>query len=100
MLLLDDGNHLEQRRLLLPPFHGKRMQSNKELMERVARDEINRWPRDEPYRLRRRMQALTLEIVLRAVFGMEEGERLERLRGALRRLRTCSPTRARWSCPS
>ena len=86
VLLLDDGNHLEQRRLLLPPFHGKRMQSYKELMERVARDEINRWPRDEPYRLRPRMQALTLEIVLRAVFGMEEGERLERLRGALRRL--------------
>ena len=48
VLLLDDGNHLEQRRLLLPPFHGKRMQSYKELMERVARDEINRWPRDEP----------------------------------------------------
>ncbi len=61
VLLLDDGNHLEQRRLLLPPFHGKRMQSYKELMERVARDEINRWPRDEPYRLRPRMQALTLE---------------------------------------
>ncbi len=86
VLLLDEGSHLEHRRLLLPPFHGKRMQSYQGLMERVASEEIDRWPHGEPYRLRPRMQALTLEIILRAVFGMEEGERLERLRLALRRV--------------
>jgi cytochrome P450 len=86
LLLLDEGSHLEHRKLLLPPFHGKRMQSYQSLMERVASEEIDRWPRGEPYRLRPRMQALTLEIILRAVFGMEEGERLERLRQALRRM--------------
>ena len=77
---------MEQRKLLLPPFHGKRMQRYAELMSRIAADEIERWPLGRPYRLRPRMQAVTLEIILRAVFGVEEGERLERLRVELRRL--------------
>ena len=86
VLLLDDGAHIEQRKLLLPPFHGKRMKRYGELMAEIAAAEIERWPRDEPYRLRPRMQAVTLEIILRAVFGVGEGERLERLRAELRRL--------------
>jgi cytochrome P450 family 135 len=86
VLLLDDAAHMEQRKLLLPPFHGKRMKRYGELMAEIAAAEIERWPRGEPYRLRPRMQAVTLEIILRAVFGLGEGERLERLRGELRRL--------------
>ena len=86
VLLLDEAPHLEQRKLLLPPFHGRRMQRYGELMAEVAADEIERWPRGEPYRLRPRMQALTLEIILRAVFGVNEGHRLERLSSELRRL--------------
>jgi cytochrome P450 family 135 len=86
VLLLDERPHLEQRKLLLPPFHGERMQRYGELMAEIAAAEIERWPRDEPYRLRPRMQALTLEIILRAVFGLTEGERLARLRIELRRL--------------
>ncbi len=86
VLLLDEGTHLEQRKLLLPPFHGKRMERYGELMAQIAGAEIESWPRDEPYRLRPRMQALTLEIILRAVFGLAEGERLLRLRAELRRL--------------
>jgi cytochrome P450 family 135 len=86
VLLLDEGAHIEQRKLLLPPFHGKRMERYGELMAEIAAAEIERWPRNEPYRLRPRMQALTLEIILRAVFGLSEGERLLRLRTELRRL--------------
>ena len=86
VLLLDEAPHLEQRKLLLPPFHGKRMKRYGELMAAVAAAEIERWPRGEPYPLRPRMQALTLEIILRAVFGVGEGERLELLRAELRRL--------------
>jgi cytochrome P450 len=86
VLLLDDDAHIEQRKLLLPPFHGERMKRYGELMAEVAAAEIERWPRGEPYRLRPRMQAVTLEIILRAVFGVDEGERLERLRAELRRL--------------
>lgn len=86
LLLLDEDEHMRQRKLLLPPFHGARMQSYEELMRRVAAAEIESWPKGEPYRLRPRMQALTLEIILRAVFGLAEGERIERLRCELRRL--------------
>ena len=86
VLLLDERAHMEQRKLLLPPFHGERMQRYGGLMSEVAAAEIERWPRGVPYRLRPRMQALTLEIILRAVFGVEERERLERLSSELRRL--------------
>ena len=86
LLLLDREDHMEHRKLLLPPFHGERMKAYGDLMAAIARDEIERWPLGEPYRLRQRMQAVTLEIILRAVFGVREGERLEALRTELRRL--------------
>ncbi|HEY1590289.1 MAG TPA: cytochrome P450 [Solirubrobacteraceae bacterium] len=86
LLLLDDSAHMEQRKLLLPPFHGKRMQRYGELMSQIAGNEIDSWPSGEPYRLRPRMQAITLEIILRAVFGLEQGGRLEPMRVELRKL--------------
>jgi cytochrome P450 family 135 len=86
VLLLDDGAHLSQRKLMLPAFHGERMKRYGELMAAVAGEEIERWPLGEPYPLRGRMQAMTLEIILRAVFGVSEGPRMERLRDELRRL--------------
>jgi cytochrome P450 len=86
VLLLDDGAHLRQRKLMLPAFHGERMQRYGQLMSSVAAQEIERWPLGEPYPLRPRMQAMTLEIILRAVFGVSEGPRLEHLRDALRHL--------------
>ncbi|MDQ6745844.1 MAG: cytochrome P450 [Actinomycetota bacterium] len=86
VLLLDEQPHLRERKLLLAPFHGERMKAYGELMAQIAREEIARWPREQPYPLRPRMQAITLEIILRAVFGVEQGERSEQLRLALRRL--------------
>jgi cytochrome P450 family 135 len=94
VLLLDDGPHMEQRKLLLPPFHGKRMQRYGDLMARIAAEEIERWPVGEPSRLRPRMQSVTLEIILRAVFGLEQGERLIELRTELRRLLNLLTSRA------
>ncbi|MGA9876869.1 MAG: cytochrome P450 [Solirubrobacteraceae bacterium] len=84
VLLLDDRGHLSQRKLMLPAFHGERMQRYGELMASVAAGEIESWPIGEPYKLRPRMQAMTLEIVLRAVFGVSEGPRMEHLRDELR----------------
>jgi cytochrome P450 len=86
VLLLDDAPHLRQRKLMLPAFHGARMQRYGALMADVAAREIERWPLGEPYPLRPRMQAMTLEIVLRAVFGVSEGPRMEELRRELRGL--------------
>jgi cytochrome P450 len=84
VLTLDEQSHLAQRKLLLPPFHGERMQRYGDVMREVAEQEIERWPADEPLQLWPRMQAVTLEVIMRAVFGMEEGARLDRLREALR----------------
>jgi cytochrome P450 len=84
LLLLDEDAHMAQRKLLLPPLHGKRMQRYEQLMQEIAAEEIDRWPSGEPYRLRPRMQAITLEIILGAVFGLGHGDRLERLRSELR----------------
>jgi cytochrome P450 family 135 len=86
LLLLDEDRHLRERKLLLPPFHGERMQSYGALMREVAEAEVATWPRAEPFALAPRMQALTLEVIMRAVFGMAAGPRLDALRAALRAL--------------
>ncbi len=86
LLLLDEGRHMSQRKLLLPPFHGARMQAYEQLMREMAAREIASWPRGERLALRPRMQAVTLEIILRTVFGLVKGERLASLRVELRRL--------------
>jgi len=86
VLLLDREQHLRQRRLLLPPFHGDRLKRHRELMQRVADEEIARWPGGEAFSLSPRMQTLTLEIILHTVFGVHEGARLDDLRTALRDL--------------
>jgi cytochrome P450 family 135 len=84
LLTLDEGPHLAHRKLLLPPFHGRRMQAYEATMTEIAEREIASWPTGAPYELRPRMQALTLEIILRTVFGAREGEGLDELREALR----------------
>ncbi len=83
VLLLDDAAHLRQRKLLLPPFHGERMARYGELMREVAEREVASWPVGEPLQLAPRMQDVTLEVIMRAVFGMREGAELDHVRGAL-----------------
>ena len=75
---------MSQRKLLLPPFHGARMQGYEEKMTEIAAREIESWPLGTPHKLRPRMQAMTLEIILETVFGVHGGERMEELRVALR----------------
>lgn len=86
VLLLDDAPHREQRRVLMPPFRGNHLRSYADVMTDIAAAEMQRWPRGEPIRLLPRMQALTLEIILRTVFGLHEGVRLDELRRSLARL--------------
>lgn len=86
VILLDEEPHLEQRKLLLPAFHGENMQRLAGLMRELADDEVASWPRGEPLELHPRLQRLTLEIVLRAVFGLERGARLDSLRELLTKI--------------
>lgn len=84
VLVLDEKKHIAQRKLLLPPFHGERMQAYGEKMAEIAAREIESWPTGAPCKLRPRMQAITLEIVIETVFGVHGGERMAQLRDALR----------------
>jgi cytochrome P450 len=83
VILLDEAPHLEQRRLLLPAFHGDRMERLSGLITELTERELASWPVGEPVVLHPRLQRLTLEIILRAVFGLEEGPRLDSLRERL-----------------
>ncbi len=83
VILLDEAPHLEQRRLLLPAFQGEKMQRLIGLMTELTDGEVRAWPTGEPCPLHPRLQRLTLEIILRAVFGLERGQRLDDLRDSL-----------------
>jgi cytochrome P450 len=83
VILLDEAPHLEQRKLLLPAFHGERMQRLAGLMAELTDRELDRWPTGEPTVLHPRLQHLTMEIILRAVFGLDEGARCDSLRDRL-----------------
>jgi cytochrome P450 len=80
VLLLDGLPHLRQRRLLLPPFHGDRLVAYARDMEAIARDDLAGWPRGRTFALEPRMRAITLEVILRVVFGIADAGRLARLR--------------------
>jgi cytochrome P450 len=84
VLLLDEQEHMAQRKLMLPSFHGPRMRRYEDVMTEVAAREIGRWPLGTPLSAWPTMQAITLEVILRTVFGVQEGERLSRLGDALR----------------
>jgi cytochrome P450 family 135 len=94
LLLLEGREHLAHRRLMLPPFHGERLRSYEEVVEEAIRREIEEWPVGEPFPIHPRMQAVTLEVIMHAVFGVSDAERRERLRPLLVRVLsdTASPT--------
>ncbi len=83
LILLDGDAHMEQRKLMLPAFHGERMERLAELVSEVTDADVATWPQGTEAELHPRLQALTLEIILRAVFGLDPGPRLERLRERL-----------------
>jgi cytochrome P450 len=83
VILLDEAAHMAQRKLMLPAFHGEQMARLADTMAAVTEREVASWPRDEPIELHPRMQDLTLEIILRAVFGLEPGARFDALRDRL-----------------
>jgi cytochrome P450 len=83
LLLLDAGRHLEERRLMTPPFHGERMQAYANVMSAVINRAIASWPLGRPFSFHREMQSVTLEVIVRAVFGIDAGGNSRRLREKL-----------------
>jgi cytochrome P450 len=85
ILVLDGAEHLRQRRLMLPPFHGDRLHAHRALIGEIAAAEVVTWAPGRPLRTHPRMQAVTLEVMMRVVFGLREGAELEHVRAAIRR---------------
>jgi cytochrome P450 len=86
LLTLDGPAHLRHRRLLLPSFQGEHVARYREIVRAATERELESWPRGEAGPAAQRMLMLTLEVILRAVFGVEERESLDPLRGALNAL--------------
>jgi cytochrome P450 family 135 len=84
VLLLDGSEHLRHRRLMLPPFHGRRMQAYADVIRASADTEIDSWPVTDAFALLPSMQALTLRVIMRAVFGYEPGAAEDELTSRLR----------------
>jgi Cytochrome P450 len=84
VLLLDGAEHLRHRRLMLPSFHGRQLDAHIQTMRLCADEEIDRWPIGEPFTLLPAMQAITLNVILRAVFGYESGPQRDELAARVR----------------
>ncbi len=84
VLLLDGPEHLRHRRLMLPAFHGERMQDYAAAIVEAADREIDSWPVASPFPIHPSMQAMTLRVIIRAVFGYGPGAEEQELRRRLR----------------
>jgi cytochrome P450 len=87
VFLLDREEHLAKRRLILPFFHGDRIQSHGAEMTELTLEEVGRWPVGQPFNAWPRVQAVALEVIMRSVFGVRDAERLAKLRDAIARHR-------------
>ena len=86
VLLLDGPEHMRQRKLLLPSFHGERMRHYGATMAEITRRSIAGWPENKPFALHPHTQDITLQIILRTVFGAEEGAQLTELSDAMKEM--------------
>jgi cytochrome P450 len=92
VLVLDGAEHIRHRRLMLPPFHGKRLAVHERVMAEAADRSIDSWPVGTEFALLPHMYVLTLDVIATAVFGIEEDDRREELK---RRIRTFLETAGR-----
>ena len=91
ILLLDGDRHMRMRKLMLPPFHGEAIAHYAALIEQITNREIDSWRPGETIRTRTFAQAITMEVIIRAVFGITDPERVSELRRLLPRLSSINP---------
>ena len=83
LLVLDGSRHKRERKLLAPPFHGERMRLYGDVMCEITDRSIDSWPMEKPFPIHPRMQEITLDIILRAVFGVYDDAQLSGLRALM-----------------
>jgi cytochrome P450 len=91
LLLQDSTAHKRARKLLMPAFNGAALHGYESVVTRLAEQEVARWTPGEPFRSLDRMNALTLEVILRVVFGVTDESRLAKLRPLVNRTVDVSP---------
>src|SRR5437588_2495432 len=91
ILLLDGQRHLRMRKLMLPPFHGDAIAHYGEVIEQTTAREIARWRPGETIRTRTVAQAITMEVIIRAVFGITDAARVAELKRLLPGLSSPNP---------
>ena len=84
LLALDGKRHQRQRKLLTPCFHGERMRAYGQLISDITVQVASQWTLNQPFSIRSSMQAISLEVILKAVFGLKKGDRYEQLKASLR----------------
>jgi cytochrome P450 len=101
VLVLDEDEHLQARKRLLPPFHGEAVRRYGDVIERIVAEEVQRWPLERPFALHPRMRAITLEVILQAVIGVTDATRLRALRDLLPRTAALGPgIMVMWAVPA
>ncbi len=83
VLLLEGAEHLSRRKVMLPPFHGERMRAYEPVIVEAIHAEMDSWPIGSEFPVHPRMQAVTLEVIMRAVFGVSDPARRDALRERL-----------------
>ncbi len=83
LILLDGDRHLQQRKLLMPPFHGERMRAYGQIVREITEQVTSQWSVGKPFVARPSMQDISLQVILRAVFGLKEGERYQQIKQIL-----------------
>ncbi|GAB2865627.1 cytochrome P450 [Nocardioides pacificus] len=100
LLLQDGAEHKRARKLLMPAFNGQALRGYESLIAELARTEVESWTSGEEFRSLDRMNALTLEVILRVVFGVTDEERLRQMRPRVNRTVDISPAILfGWSVP-
>ena len=87
LILLSGNQHQQRRKLLMPPFHGERVLAYGQLIRQITQQVMAVWEPNCPFNVRKAMQEITLRVILQAVFGLHQGDRLEQLKqGLVKRL--------------
>ncbi|AKG24605.1 cytochrome P450 [Calothrix sp. 336/3] len=83
LILLDGDRHIQQRKLLMPPFHGERMRAYGQLFRQITQQVMDKLTPGETFIAREKMQEISLQVILRTVFGLQEGERYQQIQTLL-----------------
>ena len=83
LVLLDGIEHKRHRKLLMPPFHGERMKSYGQTMVQITKEVISQWQVGQTIYIRDYTQEISLQVILKTIFGLDEGQRYDRLKAIL-----------------